>query len=123
DSPQVPGRRQEILTEETSVCKQYRSLPSAPARWFVLLCIAEQYKAVCLHSKVHTDKIVTQHTVNPLITPDVNPFLPSAITTVSVLFISIDHCIGVTGDVSDTKSVPSSVRMPAAVLQSRYNLL
>ncbi|CAI9574916.1 unnamed protein product [Staurois parvus] len=25
---------------------------------------------------------------------------------VSVLFISTDHCIGVTGDVSDTKSVP-----------------
>ncbi|CAI9560303.1 unnamed protein product, partial [Staurois parvus] len=24
----------------------------------------------------------------------------------SVLFISTDHCIGVTGDVSDTKSVP-----------------
>ncbi|CAI9563384.1 unnamed protein product, partial [Staurois parvus] len=36
----------------------------------------------------------------------VNPFLPSAISTVSVLFISTDHSIGVTGDVSDTKSVP-----------------
>ncbi|CAI9595737.1 unnamed protein product [Staurois parvus] len=35
---------------------------------------------------------------------------------VSVLFISTDHCIGVTGDVSDTNSVPPSVRMPAAVL-------
>ncbi|CAI9543097.1 unnamed protein product [Staurois parvus] len=56
-----------------------------------------------------------QHTVNPLIAPDVNPFLPSAISTVSVLFISTDHCIGVTGDASDTKSVPSSVRTPAAV--------
>ncbi|CAI9593725.1 unnamed protein product [Staurois parvus] len=32
-----------------------------------------------------------------------------------VLFINTDHCIGVTGDVSDTKSVPPSVRMPAAV--------
>ncbi|CAI9578121.1 unnamed protein product, partial [Staurois parvus] len=30
----------------------------------------------------------------------------SAISTVSGLFISTDHCIGVTGDVSDTKSVP-----------------
>ncbi|CAI9544234.1 unnamed protein product [Staurois parvus] len=51
--------------------------------------------------------------------PDVNPFLPSVISTVSVLFISTDHCIGVTGDVSDTKSIPPppppSVRMPAAV--------
>ncbi|CAI9620609.1 unnamed protein product, partial [Staurois parvus] len=41
--------------------------------------------------------------------PHVNPFLPSAISTVLVLFISTDHCIGVTGDVSDTKSVPPSV--------------
>ncbi|CAI9610937.1 unnamed protein product [Staurois parvus] len=37
----------------------------------------------------------TQSTVNPLITSDVNPFLPS-ISTVSVLFISTDHCISVT---------------------------
>ncbi|CAI9536633.1 unnamed protein product, partial [Staurois parvus] len=27
-----------------------------------------------------------QHTVNPLISPDINPFLPSVISTVSVLF-------------------------------------
>ncbi|CAI9563243.1 unnamed protein product, partial [Staurois parvus] len=53
--------------------------------------------------------------VNPLIAPHVNPFLPSAISTVSVLFISTDHCICVTGDVSDTKLVPLSVRMSAAV--------
>ncbi|CAI9557021.1 unnamed protein product, partial [Staurois parvus] len=52
----------------------------------------------------HTQNTVKQHTVNPLVTPDVNPFLPSAISTVSVLFISTDHCIGVTGDVSYTKS-------------------
>ncbi|CAI9577093.1 unnamed protein product, partial [Staurois parvus] len=44
------------------------------------------------------------------------PYLPSAISTVSVLFFfSTDHCIGVTGDVSDTKSVPPSVRMSTAV--------
>ncbi|CAI9575207.1 unnamed protein product [Staurois parvus] len=49
--------------------------------------------------------------------------MPSAISTVSVLFISTDHYIGVTGDVSDTKSVPPSVRMPATVLQSCYKLL
>ncbi|CAI9616708.1 unnamed protein product [Staurois parvus] len=30
-------------------------------------------------------------------------------------FFSTDHCIGVTGDVSDIKSVPPSVRMSAAV--------
>ncbi|CAI9543533.1 unnamed protein product [Staurois parvus] len=53
--------------------------------------------------------------VNPLITSHVNIFLPSDINTISVLFISTDHCISVTGDVSDTKSVPPSVRIPAAV--------
>ncbi|CAI9603810.1 unnamed protein product [Staurois parvus] len=30
-------------------------------------------------------------------------------------FFSTDHCIGVTGDVSDTKAVLPSVRMSAAV--------
>ncbi|CAI9589094.1 unnamed protein product, partial [Staurois parvus] len=59
-----------------------------------------------------------QHTVNPLIAPDFNPFLPSAISTVSVLFISTDHCIGVTGDGSDTKSVPPPVSQ--CPLQSCY---
>ncbi|CAI9596620.1 unnamed protein product [Staurois parvus] len=57
----------------------------------------------------------SQHTVNPLIAPHVNPFLRSFISTVSVLCFGTDHCIGVTGDVSDTKSVPPSVRMPASV--------
>ncbi|CAI9562160.1 unnamed protein product, partial [Staurois parvus] len=55
----------------------------------------------------------TQHTVNPLIAPHINPFLPSAISTVSVLFFSTDHCIGVTGDV--ICQFPPSVRMLAAV--------
>ncbi|CAI9550109.1 unnamed protein product, partial [Staurois parvus] len=59
--------------------------------------------------------IVKQHRVNPLIASHVNPFFPSAISTVSVLYISTDHCIGVIGDVSNTKSVPPSVRIPAAV--------
>ncbi|CAI9559728.1 unnamed protein product, partial [Staurois parvus] len=72
----------------------------------------------CAYSEAHRHSPIvkhTRHTVNPLIAPDVNSFLPSAISTVSVLFIRTDHCIGVTGDVSDTKSVPPSVRMPAAV--------
>ncbi|CAI9534386.1 unnamed protein product [Staurois parvus] len=68
-------------------------------------------------SEVQTHSPIVKHTVNPLIAPYVNPFLFSAISTVSVLFISTDHCIGVTGDVSDTKSVPPSVRMPTAVPQ------
>ncbi|CAI9601198.1 unnamed protein product, partial [Staurois parvus] len=54
-------------------------------------------------SETHTAHDIkhTRNTVNPLITPDVNTFLPNVISTVSVLFISTDHCIGVTGDVSD----------------------
>ncbi|CAI9588871.1 unnamed protein product [Staurois parvus] len=44
----------------------------------------------------------------------VNPFLLSAISTVSVLFISTEHCIGVTGNISDTKPVPPSARISAS---------
>ncbi|CAI9622821.1 unnamed protein product [Staurois parvus] len=73
----------------------------------------------CAYSQAHGHSPLSkhsQHTVNPLIVLHVNPFLPSAISTVSVLFCSTDHCIGVTGNVNDTKSVPPSVRMPATVL-------
>ncbi|CAI9535373.1 unnamed protein product, partial [Staurois parvus] len=65
----------------------------------VLLCTAEKYTAACLPSKTHTAHVVkhTQHTVNPLIVPDVNLFPPSVISTVSVRFISTDHCISVIG--------------------------
>ncbi|CAI9543141.1 unnamed protein product, partial [Staurois parvus] len=35
-----------------------------------------------------------------------NPLLPSAISTVYVLFINIDHCNSVTGDVSGSQSPP-----------------
>ncbi|CAI9593476.1 unnamed protein product, partial [Staurois parvus] len=59
---------------------------------------------------------VKQHIVNPLIAPHINPFLPVPLLQCRCIFISTDHCIGVTGDVSDTKSFPPSVRMPAAVL-------
>ncbi|CAI9553380.1 unnamed protein product, partial [Staurois parvus] len=63
----------------------------------VFLCTAEKYTAACFPSKTHTALYVKQHTVNPLIVPDVNPFLPCVISTVSVLFISTDHCISVIG--------------------------
>ncbi|CAI9574920.1 unnamed protein product, partial [Staurois parvus] len=91
----------------------------------------EQAALYCSAQQSNTEQLVciikhstllkhSRHTVNPLIAPHINPFLPSAISTVSVLFISTAHCIAVTGDVSDTKSVPPppppSVRMPAAVL-------
>ncbi|CAI9569777.1 unnamed protein product, partial [Staurois parvus] len=66
--------------------------------------------------KKHTAHYVKQHTVNPLITPDVNPFLPSVISSVSVIFISTDHCISVLLGMSVAVSqFPPSVRMPAAV--------
>ncbi|CAI9582557.1 unnamed protein product, partial [Staurois parvus] len=63
----------------------------------------------CEYSEAHRHRPRvkhTQHTVNPLIAPHVDPFLPSIISTASVLFISTDHCIGVTEDASDTQSVP-----------------
>ncbi|CAI9554211.1 unnamed protein product, partial [Staurois parvus] len=66
---------------------------------------SQPYKAVHLQFKAHTQHTVKQHTVNPLINAHVNPFMPSAISMVSVLFISTDHFIGVTRDVSNTKSV------------------
>ncbi|CAI9553246.1 unnamed protein product, partial [Staurois parvus] len=75
-------------------------------------CVQHSHQEQFDYSKAHTPRPLLKHslhTVNPLIAPHVNPFLPSAISTVSVLFFSTDHCIGVTGDVSDTKSVPPSV--------------
>ncbi|CAI9535498.1 unnamed protein product, partial [Staurois parvus] len=44
----------------------------------------------------------------------VSLFLPSVISTVSVLFISTDHCISVTGDVSGmtVSSPPVSECLP-----------
>ncbi|CAI9623060.1 unnamed protein product, partial [Staurois parvus] len=45
----------------------------------VFLWTAEKYTAACFPSKPHTAKL---HTVNPLIAPDDNPFLPSVISTV-----------------------------------------
>ncbi|CAI9618913.1 unnamed protein product, partial [Staurois parvus] len=77
----------------------------SPVSSSTLLCMALHSRASGKHRHSPIVKH-TQHTVNPLITPDVKPFLPSAISTVSVLFISTDHCTGVTGDVSDIKSVP-----------------
>ncbi|CAI9569495.1 unnamed protein product, partial [Staurois parvus] len=84
-----------------------------PVHSCTLLCSCAQHSHAkqCDNSEAqkHTAHIVKQHTVNRLIAPHVNPFLPSAISTVSVLFSSTDHCIGVTRDVSDTKSVPPTV--------------
>ncbi|CAI9623275.1 unnamed protein product [Staurois parvus] len=57
---------------------------------------------MALHSRTMQSSVLKvkdtniQHTVNLLISPHVNPFLPSAISTVSVLFVSTDRCIGVT---------------------------
>ncbi|CAI9558646.1 unnamed protein product, partial [Staurois parvus] len=75
----------------------------------MLLCIAlhsntKQYVSLVKHTQ-HTLKNSTQHIGKPLIAPHVIPFLPSVISTVSVLFISTDHCISVTGDVSGSLSV------------------
>ncbi|CAI9562950.1 unnamed protein product, partial [Staurois parvus] len=59
------------LTGERSVCKQYRSLP----------CQQEQVALYCYAQHSNTKQLVyivkhTQHTVNPLISPNVNPSCP-----------------------------------------------
>ncbi|CAI9606024.1 unnamed protein product, partial [Staurois parvus] len=49
----------------------------------------------CAYSEAHTPRPLVKrslHIVNPLITPHVRPFLPSAISTVSVLFLSLYWC-------------------------------
>ncbi|CAI9577874.1 unnamed protein product, partial [Staurois parvus] len=89
-------RRRELYVNNTVL---------SPVSSSTLLCMAVHSTSSGKHRHSPIVKH-TQHTVNPLITPDVNPFLPSAVSTVLVLFISTDHCIGVTWDVSDTKSVP-----------------
>ncbi|CAI9586284.1 unnamed protein product [Staurois parvus] len=76
---------------------------------------------MALHSRAIQSSVLTvestqtQHTVNPLIAPHVNPFLPSAISTVSVPFLLALITVLVSLGVSKTPSVPPSVRMPAAV--------
>ncbi|CAI9603147.1 unnamed protein product, partial [Staurois parvus] len=51
------------------------------------------------------------------------PSFPVLLVQCQCFFISTDHCIGITGDVSENKSVPPSVRMSAAVPQSHYKSL
>ncbi|CAI9571705.1 unnamed protein product, partial [Staurois parvus] len=87
----------------------------SPVSSCTLLCAYthNSHPKQCAYSEAHGH---IQHTVNPLIGPHANPFLPGDISTASVLFFSTDHCIGVIGDVSDTKSVPPSARMSSAVL-------
>ncbi|CAI9577441.1 unnamed protein product [Staurois parvus] len=62
----------------------------------------------------------TQHTVNPLIAPHVNPFLPSAISTVSVLALAlISVLMSLEMPVTPSQFLPLSECPP----QSRYKLL
>ncbi|CAI9570644.1 unnamed protein product, partial [Staurois parvus] len=70
----------------------------------------------------HTNSVLTvkhkhtQHTVNPLIAPHVNPFLPSGISTVSVFFFLVLITVFVSLGMPVTPSqFPPSVRMPTAV--------
>ncbi|CAI9601195.1 unnamed protein product, partial [Staurois parvus] len=107
DSPPAPGdHRVELVGER----------PQGHAA--VYFSMQKNYTAASLLSKTHTAHRVkhTQHTVNPLIAADANPFLPSVISTVSVLFISTDHCISVIGMSVAVSQFPPSVRMPTAVL-------
>ncbi|CAI9615920.1 unnamed protein product [Staurois parvus] len=49
-------------------------------------CAQHSLAKHCDYSEAQTQTQLKQLTVNPLIAPHVNPFLPSAISTVSVLF-------------------------------------
>ncbi|CAI9569347.1 unnamed protein product, partial [Staurois parvus] len=94
DSQPPLGNHGGKLTGERPVCKPW-SL-SCQHGHAALYLSAQQ-----TDTKQHVSLVKhTKHMVNLLIAPDVNPFLPSAISTVSLLFISTDHCISVTGDVS-----------------------
>ncbi|CAI9576339.1 unnamed protein product [Staurois parvus] len=55
-------------------------------------CAQYSHPNQCAYSEEHTPCPLVkhfQHTVNPLIAPYVSPFLPSAISTVSVLFLAL----------------------------------
>ncbi|CAI9561714.1 unnamed protein product, partial [Staurois parvus] len=76
-----PGRR--------TVCKQNSSPPCQLVHTALHGCAQHSYTKQCAYSEAKTHFTIvkhTQHTVNPLIAPHVNPFLPSAISTVSVVF-------------------------------------
>ncbi|CAI9535142.1 unnamed protein product, partial [Staurois parvus] len=76
DSPPTPVDCWAKLTGETRHAALYFSVQQINSKQHVSLV-------------KHTAHNVKQHTVNPLIVPDVNPFLPSVISTLSVLFISL----------------------------------
>ncbi|CAI9564829.1 unnamed protein product [Staurois parvus] len=65
-------------------CKQYSSPPCQLVHTALDGCAQNSHPKQCDYSETQTQ--VKQHTVNPLIAPHVNPFLPSPISTVSVLF-------------------------------------
>ncbi|CAI9556049.1 unnamed protein product [Staurois parvus] len=72
-----------------TVCKQYSSPPCQLVHTALDGSAQHSHPKHCDYSEVQTHSPLvkhTQHTVNPLIAPHVNPFLPSAISTVSELF-------------------------------------
>ncbi|CAI9554873.1 unnamed protein product, partial [Staurois parvus] len=85
----APGDCQASPMERRTVCKQNSSPPCQFVHTALDSCAQHSHAKQCDYSEIQThDPIVkhTQHTVKPLIGPHVNPFLPSAISTVSVLF-------------------------------------
>ncbi|CAI9559336.1 unnamed protein product [Staurois parvus] len=60
-------------------------------------------KQWCLQLKALTQHTVKHHTVNPLITPHVNPFL-SSVSTVSVITVLVSPEMSVTLGMSATPS-------------------
>ncbi|CAI9573368.1 unnamed protein product, partial [Staurois parvus] len=58
--------------------------------WMVVHSTAIQSSVLTVKTPTHRPPVKhSQYTVTPLIAPYVNPFLPSAISTVSVLFVAL----------------------------------
>ncbi|CAI9588693.1 unnamed protein product, partial [Staurois parvus] len=71
------------------VCKQHSPPPCWLGHTALDGCAQHSHPEQCDYSKAHTHSPPVKqslYTVTILITPHVNPFLPSAISTVSVLF-------------------------------------
>ncbi|CAI9566944.1 unnamed protein product [Staurois parvus] len=79
--------------------------------------MAEQrHPEQCAYIEEHPPPVKhSYHTVNPLIAPHVKPFLPSAISTVSVLFVALITVLVSLGMSVTPRQFPPSFRMPTAV--------
>ncbi|CAI9568582.1 unnamed protein product, partial [Staurois parvus] len=81
----------------------------------------EPYKAACLQCKAYTQLSVNQHTVNPLVTPHVNPFLPFAIMLFFLALITVLVSLGMS--VRPSQFPPVSECLPQSHYKSRITVI